>query len=269
MLIDDSELVFGEIRYERRLVAYFDVLGWRADIEQAGDDPKRLGRLALVVRALSGLAVPTEGRVDGARLSSFSDNVVFSIPYDREQAIWTLRSIAVVQLGLAMVGFWLRGGVTVGQLYHDEGIVFGPALVRAAAIESEEAVNAVIAFDGSSAELATFDEEYIGEEAGRRFLDPYYPAFADDTNRDAEVQDQALAKYNALVGTDLPSSPVKTDGQFLIHALLGRISHEISHATNASVKAKHVWQFDRLAKRMGIGSRGADLPDLRQGQRGL
>ena len=264
MLIDDSELVFGELHYEQRLVAYFDVLGWRADIEQAGEDPRRLGRLALVVRALSALAVPETGRVAEARLSSFSDNVVFSVPYEREQAIWTLRNIAVVQLGLAAVGFWLRGGVTVGRLYHDERIVFGPALVRAAAIEEKEAVNAVIMLDQGSDELASISAPFVAEEAGRRFLDPYTSAFAYDRTRDAVVQRQAVERYNALVGTNLTADPMRPNGHHLMHALLSRISHEITHATNASARAKHAWQFDRLAARLNVRTGAADLPHLGQ-----
>ena len=263
MLIDDSELIFGELHYERRLVAYFDVLGWRADIEQAGDHPRRLGRLAFVVRALSALAVPSEGRHAGARLSSFSDNVVFSIPYEREQAVWTLRNIAVIQLGLATVGFWLRGGVTVGSLYHDERIVFGPALVRAAAIEEREAINAVIMLDKVD-ELVMIREPFVAVEADRCFLDPYSPAFADESHRDVAVQRQAIEQYNALVGTTLAGGPMRPDGHLLMHALLNRIAHEISHARSSSTKAKHAWQFDRLAARMNIATRAADLPVLEQ-----
>jgi hypothetical protein len=267
MLIDDSELVFGELHYERRLVAYFDVLGWRADIEQAGADPRRLGRLALVVRAFSALAVPHEGRHVEARLSSFSDNVVFSIPFGHEQAAWTLRNIAVIQLGLAMIGFWIRGGVTVGSLYHDDKIVFGPALVRAAAIESEEAGNAVVLLDHASDELVAFNERFIAVEGGRRFLDPYTAAFADESNRDVAIQRQALAQYNALVGTSLTAPPSTPNRHSIIHGLLSRISHEISYAASAPVRAKHAWQFDRLAARMGISTRAVDLPDLGQDDR--
>jgi len=51
MVMDESELQYGELHYERRIVAYFDVLGWRSEIEQAvrtliaaaGDDPTREG----------------------------------------------------------------------------------------------------------------------------------------------------------------------------------------------------------------------------------
>jgi hypothetical protein len=35
--------------YERRVVAFFDFLGWRDRIKKAGDDPKKLGALRRVV----------------------------------------------------------------------------------------------------------------------------------------------------------------------------------------------------------------------------
>jgi hypothetical protein len=38
------------------------------------------------------------------------------------------------------IGFLIRGGVTIGNLYHAQGIVFGPAMVEAYELESRTAV---------------------------------------------------------------------------------------------------------------------------------
>ncbi|HEV7340151.1 MAG TPA: hypothetical protein VGN68_00810 [Sphingopyxis sp.] len=36
MILEDTELCFGELAYETRLVAFFDILGWKSEIEAAG-----------------------------------------------------------------------------------------------------------------------------------------------------------------------------------------------------------------------------------------
>ncbi len=69
------------VSYEERIVAYFDVLGWKDVIARAEGDPARLGQL----RSLVGLYGYLQGRVRGDRhgsaLTAFSDNVVVSQRY--------------------------------------------------------------------------------------------------------------------------------------------------------------------------------------------
>jgi hypothetical protein len=135
--MDESELQYGELDYERRIVAYFDVLGWRSEIEQAANDTRRIARIALVPQLFSRTVFQTAERVAGAHLTSFSDNVIVSIPYEADRLELFLDGLAKIQLGTAFAGFWLRGGITVGSLVHNEAFVFGPALNRAHELESK------------------------------------------------------------------------------------------------------------------------------------
>jgi len=49
---------------------------------------------------------------------------------------------------LLRVGFLIRGGVTVGGLYHnDAGVIFGPALIEAVAIEKKACYPRIICGD--------------------------------------------------------------------------------------------------------------------------
>ena len=140
MTIDDSELFHGELQYERRIVIFFDTLGWRNQIQLAGDDPRKIARLASVPRMFCKRVTDMAGRSEGVHISSFSDNVVVSVPCDQYSVLPLLEALATIQLGLAMHGFWVRGAVTIGDLYHDAEIVFGPALNQAYELESREAI---------------------------------------------------------------------------------------------------------------------------------
>src|SRR3954470_4392101 len=98
---------FSPVHYERRLTAFFDVLGWRSATDQAGEDPALIGRLAFLLRLFTAAFVPQDERQSGARLSSFSDNVVVTFPLQPEEIPHRLRNIAAIQAGVAIIGFSL------------------------------------------------------------------------------------------------------------------------------------------------------------------
>jgi hypothetical protein len=61
------------------------------------------------------------------KVSTFSDNVVISQKPGQTRRCFLL--------GAAINGFLLRGGVTVGDVVHEDEIVFGPGLNRAYYLE--------------------------------------------------------------------------------------------------------------------------------------
>jgi hypothetical protein len=71
-------------------------------------------------------------------VSTFSDNVVISQPICAE-TIALIAHMAITQIASSMKGFLLRGGITIGDIVHDEEAVFGPGLNRAYELESEVA----------------------------------------------------------------------------------------------------------------------------------
>jgi hypothetical protein len=114
MVMDESELQYGELNYEQRIVAYFDVLGWRTEIEQAGHDARKIARIAVIPKIFSQGVSQISVQAPGAHLTSFSDNVVVSVPYNTDRSLSSIDGLATVQLGLAFAGFWLRGAITIG-----------------------------------------------------------------------------------------------------------------------------------------------------------
>jgi hypothetical protein len=126
--VDKVRDLMREVTYERRVVAFYDVLGWRSHIRRAGNkasDVSLLRRLILKTAR----ATRVEKGLD-LRVSTFSDNVVISqLPGANTPQL--LMQLAIWQLGAAINGFLMRGGVTIGDLVHEDEAVFGPGLNRA------------------------------------------------------------------------------------------------------------------------------------------
>ena len=78
---------------------------------------------------------------DVQQVTAFSDSIVISHSYEDMHAIDSMLEIVKnLQEQFLMLGYLTRGGMTVGKMYHDDGIVFGPAFVEAYTLESKIAV---------------------------------------------------------------------------------------------------------------------------------
>lgn len=78
-----------------------------------------------------------------AKIKVFTDNVVIGWPIrgDGEGELGnTFLNLAEYQFSLALDGFFIRGGVSVGPHFMDEETVFGPELITAYNLESQVAV---------------------------------------------------------------------------------------------------------------------------------
>lgn len=257
MLIDDSELMFGEVEYETRFVAFFDLLGWKASIDEAGDDPRRIARLAFQVRQFASFVGLHSD--EGVRMTTFSDNVVVSKPFASGDIGWLLQGLAVNQLGAAMMGFWLRGGVTVGQIYHDEHIVFGPALNRAYELESRFANVPRFLIDPEIRSQLPTDTDYIALEEDA-FLDPFAPHFFDRVHGNTPISVEVLDKVEELSGFVVDTTPTKLSGHLALSMVFSRIVEELKRAPDQRCWEKFAWVMDRLGPRLGYAAKATDIP---------
>jgi hypothetical protein len=255
MILDDTELCFGELAYENRLVAFFDILGWRNEISRAGTDPRHIARLASALRMFNANA----GAVGdaGARLTTFSDNVVFSKPFVAGDVNWLLQGLATTQLGLAVHGFWLRGAVTVGALHHDHQIVFGPALNHAYELESNVSLFPRILLDTAALEPPK-GTDFVADEAGEVFLDPFTPRFWDRIQTDHPIRRETIDGFNELTGATFPHAEQKVSGGFALSSVANRLSLELTTTDIPAVWTKLSWLFDRVVSSLG-GRTTADM----------
>jgi hypothetical protein len=151
-----------EPSYEKHFTAFIDLLGF-SEVTRGTDDTLRLQVLTLL-SALADLRgefdVQRADRENGKTsyikpaISTFSDHIVISYPLQRiatdagfddlmmgfvimNSFIPLLAGIAAAALRL---GFLIRGGATIDNLYHAKGVVFGEALVEAFELECRVAV---------------------------------------------------------------------------------------------------------------------------------
>ncbi len=139
------------------ILAFVDILGFGKLIENKNHSEK----LFAVIENLKNLNTK-ESRIEHSiehgnvsvmkaipALSSFSDCIVISIPikdvsssgFALRHAVNILRDI-IQQLADSLMfgGYVLRGGITRGELHHQDGVVFGKALIEAYKLESKKAV---------------------------------------------------------------------------------------------------------------------------------
>jgi hypothetical protein len=124
--------------YGSRYCAFVDVLGFRsliADLGKGSISVQEMRDLLTIVHDSSGADHkhwPTEFRAQ-----SISDAVAISTAASRYGLVEILRAIEMLTTKLLERGYFVRGSLVKGPLYHDNKMIFGEALVNAYRLESE------------------------------------------------------------------------------------------------------------------------------------
>src|SRR5437868_11386252 len=96
-------------KYERRVIAFYDVLGWRSKIDAAGTIEEHITNLKNVVRLFGSLKDTYKDKnTFTVKHSTFSDNVVISADPARDSIFTLLVRLGMVQLVSAQMGFFIR-----------------------------------------------------------------------------------------------------------------------------------------------------------------
>ena len=139
--------------YERRLILFLDFLGFREIVAETTDDPTALGRLIAGLNAIA--RIVKDGSVESERVTQFSDSLVVSYRVDETSGVfWLLHAMAMTVVELAGRGYLLRGAVTIGDLFHDDRHVVGPAMVAAYEMESRRAIVPRVIVDPAVLDIA-------------------------------------------------------------------------------------------------------------------
>jgi hypothetical protein len=233
--------------YERRVVVFYDILGWRNHIEKAGKDLEKLGELRRLVLLHSRmLRLPTAVPVN---VSTFSDNVVISLKPGKVVTSLLLAMAAMV-LSTASRGFYVRGGIAVGDIVHDDEVVFGPGLNRAYEIESKIARFPRIVVDQEVIDECGPITGFSAYEDGIHFLDPFS---ADFVQFMLDARTDAVKPDIRNVGLSPPNDSLKgVNGAALLKAILGALRREIKSPLSDREWEKMAWLYDRVASRLGV-----------------
>jgi hypothetical protein len=233
--------------YERRVVAFYDVLGWRSKIREAATDPKSIGELRRVILLHSRtVRLPVEVTIN---VSTFSDNIVISTP-PGPSVPYLLRELSLMQLATASRGFLLRGGVAIGDIVHDDEVVFGPALIRAYELESETAHFPRIVVDEDVIATCGPFEGFHAFEDGVYFLDPFKVDVIKFWQSMHEKEPKPLLREAGLPSPTFDFDAVPAD--YLLRSVLEKLKLQIRAPLADKEWVKIAWLFDRIAHRLGV-----------------
>lgn len=147
------------VQYEPCVVSFIDILGFR-DVIKTRPAEEVYG----IIKTLQKFTFPDEDEparsMDEVRLysrafaQSVSDAIVrvrpFNTQYRDGAFVHEILDLLYAQIELVNIGLLVRAGVTVGDAYagfNGEGPIFGPGMVRAYEIESQEAIFPRIVID--------------------------------------------------------------------------------------------------------------------------
>ena len=238
--------------YETRAVAFYDFLGWRNKIAEAGNDPKRIGDLRrMILRNTRSLGGILQYASPGIRFSSFSDNIVVSCEVERDAILHLIATLASFQMASLGAGFLVRGGLTIGPIYHDSVSVFGPALNRAYELESQIAQVPRIVVDDNIFDIVDRHIVLISCE-DVFFINPFSLGFMSILGdiEDVEERPDIYSSLGLSRGGRFSLKKMSAD-QFFGFPLTG-IKPMLKIPTTDKEWTKIAWVYDRLASLLGM-----------------
>ena len=158
-----KEPLFPHQKYEDRIVAFIDILGFKEKVSNTEINEIKLQCLTTALDRLYERIWEWEADGVGSSFAftQFSDSIVISSLAESVDGFGMLQQLL---LGvMALVDDWgilVRGGIARGQLIHDRTMVVGPAMVKAYELESEEAKYPRIIIDKVLKEQIEIDVEY-------------------------------------------------------------------------------------------------------------
>lgn len=127
--------------YENRVVAFVDILGFRALVGKLQLDPllhRRLHSALAEIKSFKSLAGDTQTAQSELEVSVFSDSVVISGAEGQLfTVIWTCVGL---QARLLALGVLTRGGISHGPTHHKEDVLYGEGMIKAYDLESKAAI---------------------------------------------------------------------------------------------------------------------------------
>jgi hypothetical protein len=199
-------------KYETRYCAFVDILGFRgmiAGLRPGTTNFELLHGLLEIIHTKNYEAIP----VSGIRAQSISDAVAISTDATDDGIRGMVHAIESVSMKLLHEGYFVRGAIVKGSLYHDEKMVFGSALVKAYELESSVVhFPRIMLTQQVYADMLVYDQgrrsEWLQEhvrqgEDGPRFMHTLYTAerdigkaYVDQANTTEPFGGAVLAKYD-------------------------------------------------------------------------
>ncbi|MGL4772187.1 MAG: hypothetical protein ACRC2K_01360 [Clostridium sp.] len=123
------------------MVCAIDILGFSEMIVDScskGEGNRLLNEISFLINKNKQCIIPN--KYSQGNIKIYTDNMIVGYPIKddgEEELDEILNNVSEYQFNLALEGLFVRGGVTVGEFYINEDIVFGPALLDAHNTESK------------------------------------------------------------------------------------------------------------------------------------
>lgn len=131
-------------QYEKRIIVFIDILGFREHIKKTIEDKVSFTNLKDALNYISQIGSVINNELyeeHDKEITVFSDSIVISYPVANPNNVFSLlMDVVYIQLDMICRGILLRGGIATGELCHKNTIVYGPAMVEAYELESKSAI---------------------------------------------------------------------------------------------------------------------------------
>lgn len=152
-----------ELKYERRIIAFIDILGFKEIVKKSEKDTSKINLLYSVLEYLKNWEISDNWNLkfveieedaqkkglnsfdirDKTNTTAFSDSIVVSVKVDNdvnEMTSTLTANLAFIGSILMEKGILFRGGLTIGNIIHkNNGTVFGQGLIEAYFLETKSA----------------------------------------------------------------------------------------------------------------------------------
>ncbi|MDR4498416.1 MAG: hypothetical protein MRK02_10920 [Candidatus Scalindua sp.] len=128
-------------KYKEKIIAFIDILGFESLIKRLPEDQQLFQNLDYALNRIKHIEKQTKNKeliTSNLEVSVFSDCIAISAEKDKIRSlIWTS---GWLQAELLYVGILARGGISIGPVIHENGILYGQGIISAYRLESKTAV---------------------------------------------------------------------------------------------------------------------------------
>ena len=240
------------MKYENRIVAFIDILGFRGLLSETTDSNDNDNEEAIdnlisayaSIREIWDLDKKSEildvEPSTTKQVSIFSDCLVVSFEVNKPSAVFfTLLEIKWLIMRLISRKILCRGAISIGKMIHTNNYLFGPVLVEAYLLESKAAMYPRIILDNTLIEAGAYfrsdhhsysqEYEYVESLLGQDSDGMYYVDYF--TKAQTELDDPYY---------DFPFY-IENLGDIIRKGLMGT-----SHHSKADVRVKYSWMREKF-----------------------